>query len=196
MYINVAKTEYRVAIYHRTDNGNSVFRKFIDVFDKFNKAVAYIKDYDELLAENEYLDIDKIEYDNDGNEYTHSHIYPYPIDISKTEYAVEIYSVNDNDESKFSEQVDVFGTFDEAVACIKAYDEPLAENEYLDITEISYDENDNEIDSVSGLYHGKADDEEQTDDEDDYLVEECNGLTGLNLVKCLYSLTVGETNEE
>ena len=61
----------------------------------------------------------------------------------KTEYAVEIYNkYHDN----FVEQIDVFPTYNEAKAFADKRDFDLDDSsEYVEITEIEYDDNDNEI---------------------------------------------------
>jgi hypothetical protein len=61
----------------------------------------------------------------------------------KTEYAVEVYNkYHDN----FQEQIGVFPTYDEAKAFADKRDFDLDEDsEYVEITEIEYDDEDNEI---------------------------------------------------
>lgn len=61
----------------------------------------------------------------------------------KTEYAVEVYNkFHDN----FVEQIDVFGTYEEALAFIKKRDFDFDEDsEYLEVTEIEYDDEENEV---------------------------------------------------
>ena len=67
----------------------------------------------------------------------------------RTEYAVEVYNkYHDN----FVEQVDVFETYEEAVQYIKETNIDIdIDSEYFDITEIEYDDNDNEIGITTGL---------------------------------------------
>lgn len=60
----------------------------------------------------------------------------------KTEYAVEIYNKYHN----FVEQIDVFDTYEEAEQYIKTADIDIdRDSEYFEITEIEYDDNENEI---------------------------------------------------
>ena len=67
----------------------------------------------------------------------------------RTEYAVEVYNkYHDN----FVEQIDVFKTYEEAVQYIKESNIDIdKDSEYFDITEIEYDDNDNEIGITTGL---------------------------------------------
>ncbi len=58
-----------------------------------------------------------------------------------TEYAVEV-----NNEKGFVRQIDVFNTYEEAEEFAHNYNEPLLEDEYLNIIFIDYDEYGNEID--------------------------------------------------
>ena len=60
-----------------------------------------------------------------------------------TEYAVEIYNkYHDN----FVEQIDVFNTYEEAKDFVTKGNFDLnKDSEYVDITEIEYDDNENEI---------------------------------------------------
>lgn len=61
----------------------------------------------------------------------------------KTEYVVEIYNKY---HSNFQEQIDVFPTYDEAKAFVNKKDFDLDEDsEYVEITEIEYDNEGNEI---------------------------------------------------
>lgn len=53
-----------------------------------------------------------------------------------SEYAVQIYDENDE---FFHEQIDVFGTYEEAKEFIDKYDEELPDGRYLDILVINYD---------------------------------------------------------
>ena len=64
-------------------------------------------------------------------------------DYIRTEYAVEIYNkYHDN----FVEQIDVFDTYEEACRFIKETDIEIdKDSEYWEITEIEYDDDDNEI---------------------------------------------------
>ncbi len=61
----------------------------------------------------------------------------------RTEYAVEVYNkLND----RFLEQIEVFETNEEAKQRIKESDYDIdKDSEYLRITEIEYDDEDNEI---------------------------------------------------
>lgn len=60
----------------------------------------------------------------------------------RTEYAVEIYNKYHN----FVEQIDVFETYEEAAQYIKETDIDIdKDSEYFGITEIEYDDNENEI---------------------------------------------------
>ena len=61
----------------------------------------------------------------------------------RIEYAVEIYNkYHDN----FEEQIDVFETYEEALAFIEKRDFDFDEDsEYLEVTEIEYDDGGNEI---------------------------------------------------
>ena len=58
-----------------------------------------------------------------------------------TEYAVEV-----NNDKGFVRQIDVFKSYAEAEKFADQYDEPLNDDQYLNIIFIDYDENDNEID--------------------------------------------------
>lgn len=60
--------------------------------------------------------------------------------VKTIEYAVEVY-----DSHGFNRQIDVFNTNQEAENFVKRYDEKLDANEYLVITFIEYDDNENEI---------------------------------------------------
>ena len=60
--------------------------------------------------------------------------------VATTEYAVEINNVNG-----FVRQIDVFQTYEEACAFEKSYNEPLQDDEYLNIIFIDYDEYGDEI---------------------------------------------------
>lgn len=64
----------------------------------------------------------------------------------KVEYAVEIYNkYHDN----FVEQIDVFNTHEEAKEFIMNSDIDIdKDSEYFEITEIEYDENENELKRV------------------------------------------------
>ena len=66
----------------------------------------------------------------------------------RTEYAVEVYNkYHDN----FVEQIDVFNTYEEAEQFVKTTDIDIDEDsEYLEITEIEYNDSDIEI-SRTGL---------------------------------------------
>lgn len=70
-----------------------------------------------------------------------------------TEYAVEVYNkYHDN----FVEKIDVFGTYEEAERYIKETDIPLNKDEYVEITEIEYyDDEEDEIMKYEIWYHGK-----------------------------------------
>ena len=61
----------------------------------------------------------------------------------RTEYAVEVYNkYHDN----FVEQIDVFETYEEALAFIKKRDFDFDEDsEYLEVIEIEYDDKENEV---------------------------------------------------
>ena len=61
----------------------------------------------------------------------------------RTEYAVEVYNkYHDN----FVEQIDVFETYEEALAFIEKRDFDFDEDsEYLEVTEIEYDDEENEV---------------------------------------------------
>lgn len=61
----------------------------------------------------------------------------------RTEYAVEVYNkYHDN----FVEQIDVFETYEEATQYIKETDIDIdKDSEYFGITEIEYDDDENEI---------------------------------------------------
>ena len=67
----------------------------------------------------------------------------------RTEYAVEVYNkYHDN----FVEQIDVFETYEEAQQYIKETDIDIdKDSEYFEITEIEYDDDDNEIGIRTGL---------------------------------------------
>lgn len=66
------------------------------------------------------------------------------IEIKRTEYAVEVYNKYHN----FQEQIDVFSTYEEAKAFVDKRDFDLDESsEYVEITEIEYDVDGNEIGS-------------------------------------------------
>lgn len=67
----------------------------------------------------------------------------------RTEYAVEVYNkYHDN----FVEQIDVFETYEEAQRYIKETDIDIdKDSEYFEITEIEYDDDDNEIGIRTGL---------------------------------------------
>lgn len=61
----------------------------------------------------------------------------------RTEYAVEIYNKYHD---SFQEQIDVFDTYEEAKEFADQRDFDLDEDsEYVEITEIEYDDDDNEI---------------------------------------------------
>ena len=62
----------------------------------------------------------------------------------KTEYAVELMREHNNG-NKFIRQVDVFDTYEEACEFADNYKEPLADDEYLNIIFIDYNENGDEI---------------------------------------------------
>lgn len=66
-------------------------------------------------------------------------------EVYRREYAVEIRKKLDNESTKFLEQVDVFYSVEDAETCKKEYNEPLSNNEFIDIICIEYDANDNEI---------------------------------------------------
>lgn len=57
-----------------------------------------------------------------------------------TEYAVEV-----NNNKGFVRQIDVFQSYEKAKLFTEQYDEPLDDDQYLNIIFIDYDENDNEI---------------------------------------------------
>lgn len=57
-----------------------------------------------------------------------------------TEYAVEL-----NNDKGFVRQIDVFDSYEEACNFADHYNEPLTDDEYLNIIFIDYDENDDEI---------------------------------------------------
>lgn len=61
----------------------------------------------------------------------------------RTEYAVEVYNkYHDN----FMEQIDVFDTYEEAELFIRDTNIDIdKDSEYFDITEIEYDDNDEEV---------------------------------------------------
>ena len=60
----------------------------------------------------------------------------------RTEYAVEVYNKYHN----FVEQIDVFETYEEAAQYIKETDIDIdKDSEYFGITEIEYDDDENEI---------------------------------------------------
>lgn len=61
-------------------------------------------------------------------------------EVKYTEYAVEV-----NDDKGFVKQIDVFNTYEEAEDFRKNYKEPLANNEYLNIIFIDYNEDGDEI---------------------------------------------------
>lgn len=58
----------------------------------------------------------------------------------RTEYAVEVYN-----EKGFVRQIDVFKTQRKAEEFIEKYNEPLSNEEYLNITFIVYNENGYEV---------------------------------------------------
>lgn len=60
--------------------------------------------------------------------------------IAYTEYAVEI-----NNDNGFVRQLDTFSSYEEAEEFAKTCKEPLAEDEYINIIFIDYNENDDEI---------------------------------------------------
>lgn len=60
--------------------------------------------------------------------------------IARTEYAVEV-----NNEKGFVRQIDVFDTYEQAEDFANKYNEPLEDEEYLNIIFIDYDENGDEI---------------------------------------------------
>lgn len=60
--------------------------------------------------------------------------------IAYTEYAVEI-----NNEKGFARQLDIFQSYEKACEFADNYNEPLADDEYLNIIFIDYNENDDEI---------------------------------------------------
>lgn len=61
-------------------------------------------------------------------------------EVYKEEFAVEV-----NNENGFVKQIDVFQTLEEADEFMKEYNEPLEEDEFLNIICIEYDENEDEI---------------------------------------------------
>ena len=67
----------------------------------------------------------------------------------RTKYAVEVYNkYHDN----FVEQIDVFETYEEAQRYIKETDIDIdKDSEYFEITEIEYDDDDDEIGIRTGL---------------------------------------------
>lgn len=64
--------------------------------------------------------------------------------VHKEEFAVEV-----NNENGLVKQIDVFQTLEEADKFIKEYNEPLEEDEFLNIICIEYDENEDEIEFYS-----------------------------------------------
>lgn len=60
--------------------------------------------------------------------------------VYKEEFAVEV-----NNDNGFVKQIDVFDTLEEANKFVKEYNEPLEEDEFLNIICIEYDENEDEI---------------------------------------------------
>lgn len=64
--------------------------------------------------------------------------------VAYTEYAVELMREQKNGD-KFIEQIDVFDTYEKACDFTDNYKEPLADDEYLNIIFIDYDEYGNEI---------------------------------------------------
>ena len=60
--------------------------------------------------------------------------------VAYTEYAVEI-----NNEKGFVRQIEVFNSYEEACEFEEHYNEPLADDEYLNIIFIDYDEYGDEI---------------------------------------------------
>lgn len=67
----------------------------------------------------------------------------------RTEYAVEVYNKYHD---SFQEQIDVFPTYDEAKAFVTKGDFDLdKDSEYVEITEIEYDDEDDEIGIRTGL---------------------------------------------
>lgn len=60
--------------------------------------------------------------------------------VYKEEFAVEV-----NNDNGFVRQIDVFSTLEEADKFMKKYNEPLEEDEFLNIICIEYNENEDEI---------------------------------------------------
>ena len=72
---------------------------------------------------------------------------PYKMEMDKvrkeySEYAVEVYRKSDD---SFSRQIDVYNTYEEAMACIKKAPYIDKDSEYFGILEIEYDEDGLEI---------------------------------------------------
>ena len=67
----------------------------------------------------------------------------------RTEYAVEVYNKYHD---TFVEQIDVFDTYEEARQYIKETDIDIdKDSEYFEITEIEYDDDENETGIRTGL---------------------------------------------
>ena len=64
------------------------------------------------------------------------------MNAARTEYALEVYNEYHD---RFVEQIDVFETYEEARMYARDHDIPLEDGEYLEITEIEYDEDDEEF---------------------------------------------------
>ena len=67
--------------------------------------------------------------------------------VANTEYALEVLNKADGE---FVRQIDIYQDFETAYENIETYKEEIEENEFLSITYIDYDENENE------LRHGDA----------------------------------------
>lgn len=61
-------------------------------------------------------------------------------EVYSEEFAVEI-----NNDNGFVRQIEVFNTLEKANKFVKEYNEPLEEDEYLNIICIEYNKNDDEI---------------------------------------------------
>ena len=58
-----AYTEFAVEV-----NNNNGFVRQIEVFDSYEKACEFVKEYNEFLVADEYLNIIFIDYDENDNE--------------------------------------------------------------------------------------------------------------------------------
>ena len=70
--------------------------------------------------------------------------------MSKEVY-MEKFAVEINNKNGFVKQIDVFSTLEEADKFVKEYNEPLKEDEFLNIICIEYNENEDEIGFYSVL---------------------------------------------